>query len=231
MAKSTVKSDVSRSQASHKGGTKKNGNGHAGENASQVLKENIVARFATLNTIESDLATLVRRSVADTLRTGGAAADEVANVIHHVVMNAIEASEEVGIGLTTSVKSVAKGIIMGVHDVGGDAVTASFDTVRMLVKQSASVGGDVGAVARHAVDGVIEATVDAGGNIAQVGKRAVQGAIQEAGNVSNLALRTVTGVLVGIAGSLGESLGAALPHAGARQDVAQHHTPKSSERH
>lgn len=91
---------------------------------------------------------LVRKTVSDTLRTGGSAAGELVNVVHHVVMGTIGAVEQAGTGLTMSIKSVAKGIVMGVHD----------------------VGADIGVVARRAVDGVIEATVETGGNVGKAGK-------------------------------------------------------------
>jgi hypothetical protein len=229
MVTKTAKSATAAGKGASHG--KAGGNDQTGEQASRALKEGIVQRFSALNTIESDLAGLVRKSVSDTLRTGGAAASDLTNVIHHVVMGAIEASEEVGVSLTTSVKSVAKGVVMGVHDVGGDVVTASFETVRSLIKHSATLGADVGWVARHAVDGVIEATVESGGNIAQVGKKAIQGAIEEAENLSTMAVKSVKNVLIGIAGSLGETIGAALPHPGARAGEKLHHAAKSTQRH
>jgi hypothetical protein len=178
------------------------------EEISDSLKQGIVHSLAGINTIESDIVALVRKTVSDTLRTGGAAAGELVNVVHHVVMGAIAAAEQVGSGMTMSVKSVAKGIVMGVNDVGGDVVAASAETMRSLIKHTAMVGSDIGVVARHAVNGVIEATVESGGNVAQAGKNAVEGAIEEAGKVSVMALKTVKNVLSGMVGLLAESRGA-----------------------
>lgn len=178
------------------------------EDAAHSLKEGIVHSLSGLSMIETDIASLVRKTVADVLRTGGSTAGELVNVVHHVVMGTIGAAEQVGTGLTMSIKSVAKGIVMGVHDVGGDVVVASAEIMRSVVKHAAAVGSDMGVVAKRAVDGVIEATVDTGGNVAQVGKSAIEGAIEEAGAISNIAVKTLKDVLGGIVGSLGESLGA-----------------------
>ena len=63
------------------------------------------------------------------------------------------------------------------------------------------------------MDGLIEATAETGGDMAGIGRKAVQGAIEEAGSISNLTVKTVKEVLVGLAGSVGETLQAAAPQA------------------
>lgn len=165
------------------------------EDAAHSLKQGIVLSLSGLTEIETDIATLVRKTVSDALRTGGAGAGDLVNVVHHIVMGTIGAVEQVGAGLTMSVKSVAKGIIMGVHDVGGDLIEASSETLRSVIKHAAVLGSDVGTVAKRAMDGVIEATVDIGGDVAQVGESAIEGAIEEAGKVGKMAVRTVKDVL------------------------------------
>jgi hypothetical protein len=178
------------------------------EDVGHSLKQGIVHSLAGLNTIETDIVALVRKTVSDTLRTSGVAAGELVNVVHHVVMGAIGAAEQVGNGLSMSVKSVAKGVVMGVNDVGGDVVAASAETMRSVIKHGAAIGSDVGAIAKHAVNGVIEATAETGGDVAQAGKNAIEGAIKEAGKISELAVKTVKEVLSGIVGGLSETIGA-----------------------
>jgi hypothetical protein len=171
------------------------------------LKQGIVHSLAGLNTIETDIVSLVRKTVSDTLRTGGTATGELINVVHHIVMGAIGAAEQVGNGLSMSIKSVAKGVVMGVNDVGGDVVAASAETVRSVIKHGANIGSDIGVIAKHAVNGVIEATVETGGNATQAGKNAIEGAIEEAGKISDLAVKTVKEVLSGVVGGLSDTLG------------------------
>lgn len=183
------------------------------EHAADAIRKGIVTSLSSLDTIESDIVDLVRKTVSDTLRTSAAAGTDSVHVVSHVVMAAIEAAEQVGTGLTMSIKSVAKGAIMGVHDVGGDAVAASFEIMRSVIRHGAAVGADIGGVTRRAVDGLVEATAETGGDVAGIGRKAVQGAIEEAGNISNLTVKTVKEVLIGLAGSVGETLQAATPQA------------------
>lgn len=237
MTTKQTKSDSTHSQ--HEG--KKTAHGKAGgdyavsaENAAIALKQGIVTSLSGINTIERDITALVRKTVSDTLGTGGAAADELVNVVQHVVKGAIEASEQVGTGLTLSARSVAKGIVLGVHDVNGDVVAASFEAMRSLIRIAATLGADVGTIARHAIDGMIEATTETGGNVAQLGKRAIEGAIEEAGKVSNMAVKTVTDVLIGIAGGMGHTIGAMLPRGAAHdQDTmkSQSHSAEKKPQH
>jgi len=172
------------------------------EDAARLLQDGIIQSLSGLSKIESDIVLLVRKTVSDTLHTGGSAAGELVKVVHHVVMGTIGAVEQAGTGLTMSVKSVAKGIVMGVHDVGDDVVLASAEILRSVVNHAGAVGADIGAMAKRAVDGVIEATAEIGGDVGKVGKRAIAGAIDEAGNISKMAVATVTEVLNGVAGSI-----------------------------
>jgi hypothetical protein len=241
MATKKTKMDIAGAQKDGtiegRGKTRATGNGHSVsvEHAAHAVKEGIVNSLSGLKTIEGNIADLVRKTVSDALRTEDAAVGELVDVVHHVVMGAIGATEQVGTGLTVSTKSVAKGIVMGVHDVGGDVVAASFETVRSVIRHAAKVQADLGIVAKRAVDGVIEATVETGGNVAAVGRSAIEGAIDEAGNVSNMAVKTVKDVLINIAGSLGQTIGAALPHASAQpQDTVEkrsQHVPKNPHHH
>jgi hypothetical protein len=186
--------------------------GARAENAGQVVQQGIAESLAMLDSVEGKITALVRKTVADSLGTGGGAADELVGVIQHVVEGAIVASQQVGSGLAISTKSVAKGIIAGVHDVGGDVVVASFEVTRSLILVTATLGADLGMVARRAIDGLIEATGEIGGDVGQIGRRAIQGAIEAAGEISHTGVRTVTDVLIGIASGLGQTIEAMLPH-------------------
>jgi hypothetical protein len=216
MTTKQAKSETSRHEAAKsavrsRAAAHGDGQSVAGEHAADTVKEGIVKSLSGLDTIEADITILVRKTVSDALGAGAAAGGDMINVVHYVVMGAIDASEQVGTGLTMSTKSVAKGIVMGVHDVGGDVITASFETMRSLIRHAATIGADVGTVTRNAIDGVIEATVETGGNVTQVGKKAIEGAIEEAASVSNMAVKAVRDVLIGVAGSVGQTLGAAMP--------------------
>lgn len=199
--------------AKHKGGADVPTVSVSIEHAADTVRQGIITSLSSLETIESEIVDLVRKTVSDTLRTSAAAGTDSVQLVTHVVMAAIEAAEHVGTGLTMSIKSVTKGAIMGVHDVGGDVITASSEIMRSVIRHGAMVGADMGSVTRRAVDGLIEATAETGGDIAGIGRKAVQGAIEEAGKVSHLAVKTVKEVLVGLAGSVGETLQAAIPQA------------------
>jgi hypothetical protein len=216
-----VKMNAKTTKATKAGADLPHGNGEGKGDASEVtkeggiqvlsvedighsLKKGIVQSLSGLTVIETDIVALVRKTVADTLRTGGVAAGELVNVVHHVVMGAIGAAEQVGIGMTMSVKSVAKGIVMGVNDVGGDVIVASTETIRSVIKHAAAIGADVGMVSRHAVDGMIEATTETGGNLANAGKNMIEGAIKEAGKVSDIAMKSVKDVMNSMLGGLAE---------------------------
>ncbi|WP_052452564.1 hypothetical protein [Noviherbaspirillum autotrophicum] len=188
----------------------------------QTLQEGIAGRLAGLNSIEADIVTLVKNTVSDTLKTGGGAATQLTKVIHDVVEGAIGATEQVGTGLTMSTKSVAKGIVMGVHEVNGDVIGAGSETLRSVIHHAAAIGADVGLVAKRAMNGIIEGVSETGGNVGQAASRATEGAIEEAGRIGNMAVKTVKDVLIGIGDGVGEVLGKMLPHAPSHP-AAQHH--------
>jgi len=165
------------------------------------LEERIVDRLSGISTIESDIAGLVRKTVSDTLRMEGQSAEELSRVVNHAVLNTIRAAEHMGYGMSMSIRSVAKGIIMGVHDVNGDITEASSQTIRSVIRHGAALGSDIGLITRHAVDGMIEGTLHTGGDIASAGKNALEGAIEEASKISRLAVSTVRQALIGIVGS------------------------------
>lgn len=166
-----------------------------------TLEERIVHRLSGLSSIEADIAGLVRKTVADTLRAEGAGADELTKVVNHVILNTLKAAEHLGYGLTMSVRSVTKGIIMGVSDVNGDITAASTQTIRSVIRHASALGSDLGLITRHAVDGMIDGAVHTGGDVAGAGRNALEGAIEEASTISKLAVSTVRQALIGIVGS------------------------------
>jgi hypothetical protein len=88
--------------------------------AGVTVKEGVLSGLKGINEIETQIVTLVKNTVSDTLQATGSVADETVNVTRSVLQGTLKAAEEVGTGLLLSSKSVAKGIIMGVSDVGGD---------------------------------------------------------------------------------------------------------------
>ncbi|HEX7643188.1 MAG TPA: hypothetical protein VF472_13365 [Burkholderiaceae bacterium] len=189
----------------------------------QVIEDGIVDMLSGLTTIETDITSLARKTVSDTLRTGGLAAGELVGIVNHVVLGTVSAAEQVGTGLTLSIKGVAKGIVMGVHDVNGDVIDASAETIRSVIHHGAAVGADVGLIARHAVDGVIEAVAEMGGDVAHVAKKAIESAIEEAGNIGKLAIRTVKDVLTGVVSETDLEIGA-MAHAAEGKALAARQT-------
>ena len=190
------------------------GGAASAEQAGHAVRQGVAASLSAIETIEAQIATLARSTIADTLGIGGGAATGLTTLVEHVVRGALAASEQVGTGLTLSVRGVAKGIIEGVHDVGGDVVLAAFDTARALIVVSAALGADLGIVARQAIGGILDAVDETGGDAGRIGTRAAEGAITAAGGISQIAIATVRDVLVGIAGDATRTAGTARPQSG-----------------
>lgn len=202
--------------ATGKAGTAGDGDGMAAaEHAGHAVQQGVAASLSALETVEMQIAALARKAIVDTLDVSGGAAAGLTAVIEQVARGALAASEQVGTGMALSVRGVAKGIVAGVHDVGGDIVLAAFDTMRALIQVGATLGADLGIVARQAVGGILDAVAETGGDAGRIGTRAAEGAITAAGGISKMAVGTVRDVLVGIVGGVGQTIGAALPQAGA----------------
>lgn len=198
--------------AAGKGETTLGGAGQAAaEHAGHAVQQGVVASLGAIETVERQIATLARRTIADALGIGGGAAVGMTTVVEHVVRGALSASEQVGTGLALSVRGVAKGIVAGVHDVGGDVVLASFDTMRALILVGGALGADLGLVARQAISGILDAAGETGGDAGRIGTRAAEGAIGAAGEISQMAVGTVRDVLIGIAGGASKSAAARAP--------------------
>jgi len=202
-------------EAAGKTGTPPSGPGlAAAEHAGHAVQEGVAASLNAIETVEAQIATLARKTIADALGIGGGSAAGLTILVEHVARGALSASEQVGTGLALSVRGVAKGIVAGVHDVGGDVVLASFDTMRALILVGGALGADLGLVARQAIGGILDAAGETGGDAGRIGTRAAEGAIAAAGEISRMAVGTVRDVLIGIAGSVGKSAGAAMPPSG-----------------
>src|SRR5208283_4107488 len=80
--------------------------------AGTAVKEGIVRSLKGLNEIEAAIVSLVRNTVADTLKLTADVAGMSIDLSAEVIKGAIKATEEVGAGLVLSTKSVTKGMIM-----------------------------------------------------------------------------------------------------------------------
>jgi hypothetical protein len=90
------------------------------------------------------------------------------------------AAEEMEIGLATTSRNVARGLIMGIFDAGGDTTLAAGYAIKYAIKEASSFKGDIGQVAIATYDGVIEAVMEVGGNLETTGRALVAGAIDSA---------------------------------------------------
>ena len=136
--------------------------------AGTAVKEGVIRSLKGLNEIEADIVSLVRNTVADSLKLTADVANLSLGLTTEIIKGAIKATEEVGTGLILSTKSVTKGVIMGVGDVGGDVVAVASQTVKGAVKGASEVGADVSLVARRAVDGALEAGKEMGANMEDI---------------------------------------------------------------
>src|SRR5512137_399375 len=76
--------------------------------AGTAVREGIAGSLTTLGKIEADMVVLVRAAVSSALGAAGTVAGELALVVRDVVTGALQATEQVGTGLVTSAKSIAK---------------------------------------------------------------------------------------------------------------------------
>src|SRR6266581_3030088 len=81
-----------------------------------TVKSGIIGIVSSIHNIQTEIMSLVRGTVFSTLQTADSVASETMYVIRDVIKGTIAATEELGIGLATTSKIVAKGIIMGVSD-------------------------------------------------------------------------------------------------------------------
>lgn len=181
------------------------------DRAGTKLKEGIINSLRGLNSIETEIASLVRITVSDTLKTAHSAGLQGVAVTKDIVTAAISASEEIGGGLAVSSKGVAKGIVMGVSDVGGDIIEAAKQTVQAAVTGAAEVGADSAMAGKKAADGVIEATKEVGGNVEEAAKAAVTGAIHAAAAISGTAVQALKEIAVNVIASGKDVFSTAIP--------------------
>jgi predicted transcriptional regulator len=164
--------------------------------AGATVGEGVLSSFKGISEMETQIVTLVRNTVSDTIKATGSVAGETVNVTKDVLQGTIKAAEEVGTGFLLSSKSVAKGIIMGVSDVGSDVLSVAKQVIRGTVKGAAEIGSDVGQVARRTLDGIIEAARETGANVEEMATATVNGAIEAAGSIGNTAVKAVGDVVV-----------------------------------
>jgi hypothetical protein len=78
--------------------------------AGTAVKDGIVGSLKGLQEIESQIVSLAKNTATDVLKATGAVANETLNTSKDLIKGTISATQDVGTGLLTGVKSVAKGI-------------------------------------------------------------------------------------------------------------------------
>src|SRR6266702_4302270 len=82
--------------------------------AGSIVKEGIISSIAGIRNVQLEIANMARTTVSSTLQAADSLAGASRAVTLDVIKGAIAATEVMGIGLATTFKIVAKGIIMGV---------------------------------------------------------------------------------------------------------------------
>ena len=77
--------------------------------AGATVKEGVLSSIKGINEIETQIVTLVRNTVSDTLKATGSVADETVNVTRSVLQGTFKAAEEVGTGLLLAPRAWQKG--------------------------------------------------------------------------------------------------------------------------
>lgn len=172
--------------------------------AGSAARDGVVRSLQGLVSIEAEVAALVRKAIVDGLNVSQSTAKGLVGVVRDVVSGAIQATEQNGSSLAVSIKGLARGVVMGVHDARADVVKAASETVKLVVKHAGRVGADVELVVRRAMDGITEAVTETGGNVTQTAKAVAAGALRAARKVGSLAERSVAHSLERLAVGLGK---------------------------
>lgn len=168
--------------------------------AGQIVHASVFNTAKDVQRIQHVFVQLVRATVSDSLvasRHAGAGATELVST---VVSEAIGAAGHAGASPDLIARSLAKGIVFGVHEIGGDVKLAAFHTMRSLTCHGAASCGDLARIAHDALGGVAEAADEIGAFGSDIVFEAARGAMSGAGEISTLALDTVRDVLHGLLG-------------------------------
>jgi hypothetical protein len=144
------------------------------------FKKEMIKVVREANHGKEDVSSMVRKRVASALNQKGVDSCEVRQVIKDLIEGALEAVEEIGIGLATTSRKIARGIILGTHDAGGNTIYAAGYSIKCAIKEASSYKADIGQVAIATSDGVIEAVQEIGGNVEITARALIAGAIESA---------------------------------------------------
>jgi hypothetical protein len=148
--------------------------------SSKKLKKEMTKAIREANHVKGNVTNLVRMNVASTLKAKGLESGEIKQVVKDVIEGALGAAEEMEIGLATTSRNVARGLIVGINDAGGDIALAAGYAIKYVIREASSFKGDIGQVAIATYDGVVEAIAEVGGNLEATARALIAGAIESA---------------------------------------------------
>jgi hypothetical protein len=183
--------------------------------AGKIIHTGVFNSVKDVQRIQHDFVQLVRATVSDSLIASGDNGVGATELASTVVGEAINAVDHAGASLDLIARSLAKGIVLGVHAIGGDVKLAAFHTMRSLICHSAASAGDLARIAHDALVGVVEAVDEIDSFESDIVFHAANGAISGAGQISALVMDTVRQMLGGLLGQ--ES---AVPQSSPLQDPA-----------
>lgn len=168
--------------------------------AGKIIHIGVFNSVKDVQRIQHDFVQLVRATVSDSLIASDSNGVGPTELVSTVVSEAISAIDHAGASLDIIARSLAKGIVLGVHAIGGDVKLAAFHTMWSLICHSAASAGDLAHIARDALVGVVEAADEIDDFGSDVVFQAARGAIRGAGQISALAMDTVSQMLGGLLG-------------------------------
>lgn len=171
--------------------------------AGQIVYAGVFNTAMDVRRVHQVFVQLIRATVSDSLVASAHAGAGATELVSTVVTEAIGAVGHAGASPDLIARSLAKGIVLGVHDIDGDVKLAAFDTMRSLTCHGAASCDDLARIAHDALGGVAEAVDDIGAFGSDIVVEAARGAISGAGEISTLAMDTVREVLHGLLGHEG----------------------------
>jgi len=168
--------------------------------AGQIVHASVFNTVKDVQRIRHDFVQLVRATVSDSLIASGHTGAAVTGLVSTLVSEAIGAVGYARASPDLIARSLAKGIVLGVHEIGGDVKLAAFHTMRSLTCHGTASCGDLARIAHDALGGVAEAADEIGASGSDIVFEAARGAISGAGDISLLAVETVRAVLHGLLG-------------------------------
>lgn len=121
-----------------------------------------------------------RIAVAGRLKATGLVPREAVLVTRYVVNTTIAGTDRFGGGLLVTIKSLAKGILLGIHDVAGDLPYAAGQIAAGAARKAAELDIDMAAAVERAIAGIAEAGWEIGENVEVLVERAANGSLEEA---------------------------------------------------